>query len=248
MKADSGRRYRAYPTDEQAARLTSWGHTCRWLYNVALEQRRFAWAQRRVSFGTTRQCAELTAARRELDWVADLPAQAGQQVLRHLDQSYRNWWNPAHPAGAPVRKRRGSRLAVPLPGQAVTVRRLNRRWGQVTVPKLGAVKFRWTRPLGGTVRNLVLSSDGRDWHVAFGVATGQPDTPTHPHSGRVVGLDRGVIVAVATSDGDLHDRASLTPGEARRMTALARRAGRQEHHRRESKAKRRGGPGPCAPR
>ncbi|HXP14766.1 MAG TPA: helix-turn-helix domain-containing protein, partial [Actinomycetes bacterium] len=40
MHADSGRRYRAYPTPGQAGRLTGWGHSCRAVWNLALEQRR----------------------------------------------------------------------------------------------------------------------------------------------------------------------------------------------------------------
>ncbi|MFU8855338.1 hypothetical protein ACNAW0_30910, partial [Micromonospora sp. SL1-18] len=85
-----------------------------------------------VTLGVTAQCAYLTQARKDFDWVADLPAQSGQQVLRQLDQAYQNWWNPQHPAGAPTRKRRSARLSVPFPGQAIGVRRLNRRWGAVT--------------------------------------------------------------------------------------------------------------------
>src|SRR5262245_10010885 len=125
MKADTGRRYRAYPDPAQVARLGSWGHTCRWIWNVALEPRVRAWRQRRATLGLTAQCAALTQARKDFDWVADLPAQCGQQVLRHLDQAYRNWWNPRHPASAPTRKRRGGSLAISFTGQAISVRRLS---------------------------------------------------------------------------------------------------------------------------
>ncbi|MFE9648121.1 helix-turn-helix domain-containing protein [Streptomyces sp. NPDC006365] len=34
MKADMGRRYRSYPTADQLKVLTSWGHTCRALWNM----------------------------------------------------------------------------------------------------------------------------------------------------------------------------------------------------------------------
>jgi len=37
-----------------------------------------------------------------MGWMADLPAQSAQQVLRHLDAAYDNWWNPDHPAGPPA--------------------------------------------------------------------------------------------------------------------------------------------------
>ncbi|MFU8855354.1 hypothetical protein ACNAW0_30990, partial [Micromonospora sp. SL1-18] len=35
----------------------------------------------------------------------------------------------------------------------IAVRRLSRRWGEVRLPKFGPVRFRWTRPLGGAIRN-----------------------------------------------------------------------------------------------
>src|SRR6266540_5064719 len=80
-KADDGRRYRLHPTPEQAEVLTGWAHTCRAVWNVALEQRQFAWSQRRHTLRAVEQCAHLTQARAELPWMAELPAQAGQQVL-----------------------------------------------------------------------------------------------------------------------------------------------------------------------
>src|SRR6266511_775867 len=98
MIADAGRRYRAYPTSEQAVRLTEWGHSCRAVWNIALEQRQFAWRQRGATIRAVGQCRALTQARAELPWLADLPAQSAQQVLRQLDRAYDNWWNPEHPA------------------------------------------------------------------------------------------------------------------------------------------------------
>ncbi|MEU5726482.1 transposase [Micromonospora sp. NPDC047738] len=237
VKGDTGRRYRLYPSDEQAGRLASWGHTCRWLYNTALGQRQFAWQQRKTTLGVTAQCAFLTEARKDFDWVADLPAQSGQQVLRQLDQAYRNWWNPQHPAGAPTRKRRSARLSIPFPGQAVHVRRLNRRWGAVTLPKIGEVRFRWSRPLGGAVRNAVVSFDGVAWHIGFGIHTGVTPPEAHARPVTVVGVDRGVKVALAMSDGRMWNRAFTTSGQERGLARLKSKAGRQETARRKRGAK-----------
>ncbi|MFU8855162.1 RNA-guided endonuclease InsQ/TnpB family protein, partial [Micromonospora sp. SL1-18] len=233
VKADTGRRYRLYPTEDQAQRLASWGHTCRWLYNTALEQRQFAWQQRKVTLGVTAQCAHLTEARKDFDWVADLPAQSGQQVLRQIEQAYRNWWDPHHPAGAPTRKRRSGRLSVPFPGQAIAVRRVSRRWGVVRLPKIGEVRFRWSRPLGGAVRNAVVSFDGVAWHVGFGVHIDVKTPEAHAQPATVVGVDRGVKVAVAMSDGRMWNRAFTSPGQERELARLKSKAGRQETARRK---------------
>ena len=48
-KADAGRRYRAYPTPQQADRLAEWSHTCRAVWNLALEQRQYLYRHRGVT-------------------------------------------------------------------------------------------------------------------------------------------------------------------------------------------------------
>lgn len=113
--ADAGRKYRLYPTPQQAERLSKWGHTCRAVWNVALEQRLYVYKQRRKYLRADEQCRYLTQARHDLEWIGDLPSQVPQQVLRHLDQAYENFWNAEHPAGFPRFKKRTSRLAIPLP-------------------------------------------------------------------------------------------------------------------------------------
>lgn len=190
-KADTGRRYRAYPTPQQAGRLTAWGHCCRAVWNLALAQRDHLYRQRGYTLRAVEQCAELTRARSELAWLADLPAQSAQQVLRQLDRAFDNWWNPHHPAGPPTFKKRRNRLVVPFPGQAIKVHTLNRRWAQVRLPKAGWVRFRLSRPLSGTVRNATVSHDGLGWHVSFGVATGTE--PAAPNGLPGCGVDFGLL-------------------------------------------------------
>lgn len=48
----------------------------------------------------------------------------------------------------------------------------------------------------------------------------------HAAPGTAVGIDRGVVVAVATSDGELADREFVTTGERRRTLVLARKLSR----------------------
>jgi putative transposase len=229
MKADAGYRFRLYPTSGQAERLTGWGHTCRAVWNVALEQRQFVHAQRGVTLRAIEQCRQLTRARAELDWLADLPAQAAQQVLRHLDRAYDNWWNPDHHAGPPRFKKRSRAMSVPFPGQSVAVRKVSRRWAQVWVPKLGWVRFRLSRPLGGSLRNATVSRDALGWHVSFGVATGS--RPARPNGLPGCGVDFGVACSafVSTEAGPRLLSSTLTQGEQRRLLGLERRRARQLH-------------------
>jgi putative transposase len=244
MKADMGRRYRLYPTPRQAKRLTGWGHTCRAVWNVALAQRQFGYAQPGTRLRAAGQCRHLTEARAELDWLANLPAQSAQQVLAHLDRADDNWWDPEHPAGPPRFNKRRHGLSVPFPGQAVAVRTLNNRWAQVRPPKLGWVQFRLSRPLGGVVRNATVSRDALGWHVAFGVATGA--RPVAPNGLPGCGVDFGVACSayVSTETAPRLMPPTLTEGERRRLLGLERRKARQV---RWAKPYNRGLFGPAAP-
>lgn len=96
-----GRRYRLHPDRAQEQVLTRWGHAARTLWNIALEQRTYVFEQRGSTLRSQEQSRHLTAARgeSELAWLAELPAQAGQQVLRHLDQAYDNFFKcPSSPS------------------------------------------------------------------------------------------------------------------------------------------------------
>jgi len=107
------------------------------------------------------------------------------------------------------------------------VQRLNRRHARVKLPKLGWVKFRLSRSLDDVVlRSATLTRDGTHWFVSFLVDDGQDTPAAHAVPGTAVGVDRGVVVAIATSDGELLDRRLLTPGEQDRMARLQRQLSR----------------------
>lgn len=225
MTVDAACRYRLYPTETQAVRLTEWGHTCRTVYNLGLEQRDMCrnWKIRGRPT-KVRQCRLLTEARAELDWVKDLPAQSGQQVLANLQTGFERWWDGV--ADCPTRHKRNGRLSVPFPGQAIVVRRLNRRWGVVRLPKLGDVRFRWTRQ-PGTVRNATVTYRAGQWHVSFAVDTDRKLVTPNGKPG--VGVDFGIACSAFASD-ETEPRLmalSLTPGEQCRLVGLERRKARQ---------------------
>jgi putative transposase len=124
-------------------------------------------------------------------------------------------------------KKRSDRLVVPFPGQAVKVRKLNRKWAEVRLPKIGAVRFRLSRPLGGMVRNATVRRDGLGWHVSFGIATGAE--PAAPNGLPGCGVDFGVACSAYVSDetGPRLLPPTLTEGEQRRLLGLERRKARQ---------------------
>ncbi|MFU8855329.1 hypothetical protein ACNAW0_30865, partial [Micromonospora sp. SL1-18] len=85
--------------------------------------------------------------------------------------------------------------------------------------------------------NSVVSFDGVAWHVGFGVHTGVKAPTVHARPDTVVGVDRGVKVALAMSDGRMWHRTFTTCGQERDLARLKSKAGRQETTRRNRGAK-----------
>jgi putative transposase len=82
-------RYRVYPTSEQQARLGRWNDALRFLWNLALEQRKMGLARTDKHYPTAfDQINELTDLRRELPWLADVPRNVCAQLLVELDKGF----------------------------------------------------------------------------------------------------------------------------------------------------------------
>jgi transposase len=203
-----------YPTAEQAATLRRWSGAARFLWNLARDQRR--WFPGR-GIGKVRQCLDLTELRREVEWIADLPAQTGQQVLADLDVAWQRCW--AGLADEPALKRRRNPVGLRFP-QGFEARRLSKHWGAVRLPKLGEVRFRWTRELQGQIKNVVVSGSGDRWNIAFCLEV--KAEVAEPNGGPPIGVDRGVAIAFALSDGQMLDREMWRPKERERLLRLER--------------------------
>ncbi|KAA9377882.1 transposase [Microbispora cellulosiformans] len=225
-------------TAAQVAVLDGQAHTARALWNLLHEYCTF----RQGRLASVKDCdAAIRRARREIDWVGRLPAQAAQAVLRTYRQAWANFFDPAHPAGRPGFKSRSrSRLAVDVPqGRDLNIARLNRRWGAVNLPKVGRVRFRWTRDLPGVTRGgpagritgARLVKDAFGWQIVFRTEAVVAAAPV-VHRGEPVGIDRGVTVALALSDGTTSEHGEwLTSGEKERLRRLEKKSARQRRTR-----------------
>ncbi|WP_326830112.1 transposase [Streptosporangium sp. NBC_01810] len=222
---------------DQVAVLDGQAHTARALWNLLHEYFTF----RQGRFATVKDCdAAIRTARREIDWMGQLPAQAAQAVLRTYRQAWANFFNPDHPAKRPTFKGRlRTRLAVDVPqARDLQIKRVNRRWGAINLPKVGRVRFRWTKDLPGLTRGGAagritgarLVKDAHGWQVVFRTET--LAKPAVAHQGPRVGIDRGITVALALSDGTMREHAPwLRNGEREHLRRLEKKAARQRRTR-----------------
>ncbi|MFF5211154.1 RNA-guided endonuclease InsQ/TnpB family protein [Streptosporangium sp. NPDC000396] len=216
----TGRKYLLDLTPGQAAFAERIGGACRAVWNTALEQRR-TYRRRGAFIGYHEQARQLAQAKSEpgLEWLAEAPGHCLQQTLIDLDQAcamYGTWkvrWK------SKMRTRPSFRFPE---GGKIAVERLNRRWARARLPKLGWVRFRWTRPLGGAVKNAIVMREGQRWYISFLVDDGEQTPARHAKPDSGVGVDRGVVKIVTTSEGRFHHRVFATDREVEHAATLQR--------------------------
>lgn len=225
-------RNRLYPAGEHLPGCVRHCDDARFVWNLAVEQQSWWRPGRGNPPGPAQRQRQLAEARGAEPWLAEGSSSIQQQALRDFDQAMTAFFDKNNPAGKPAfRSKRGVQGFVIRDTKA---RRLNRRWGEVFVPKCGWVRFRWTRSLPeklGMAR-VTLNQFGH-WHVSFPAP--QP-TVARERTGTAVGIDRGVRTALVTSDGQHYRAPRISAQQAARYLSLQRRMARQ--HKKSTKRER----------
>lgn len=200
----AGRKYRLELDFGQRLFAERLGGICRSVWNTGLEQRR-AYRRRGVFIDYAEQCRQLAEAKTDPDcaWLAEAPAQVIQQTLKDLDRACREHGTWKVRWKSKARWRPSFRFPT---AQQIPIERISRRWGRVFLPKFGWVKFHMSRTLGGRVKSATVTRDGRHWFISFLIDDGLSQVSEHARPDRHAGVDRGVITAAVTSDGEFFDR------------------------------------------
>lgn len=199
--------FRLEPTQQQAVLFSQWAGACRFVYNLALEQRR-DWARPGRSFSYIQQQDELPALRAEVDWIRAVPSHALQMAVRALDVAFQRFF--AGISSHPKPRRKGERDSFTIPDPArLKFKRLNKNRGAIKIPKLGWIKLVGYRPLGGQLRSITISRKAGHWYasVAWRADVDNPAPSALPS----VGIDRGIVAFAALSSALPDGRDKINP-------------------------------------
>ena len=146
-----------------------------------------------------------------------------QQALRDYDQAMVNFFAGTH--RRPTWRKAGHDDGFRIVRVSHTdIKRVSRNVGHVRVPKVGWLRFRWSRAVPEGVKSYRITCDraGR-WHIAFAAI---PAPIAAPGTGKVVGLDRGIAISAALSTGELLTVPGLKTTEQTRLLNLQRKLAR----------------------
>jgi putative transposase len=224
-------RIRLYPTPHQGAHLAFMLDVTRQFYNALLEQRRDAYRKRGVSLSARQQYKEITALREGDSRIRGVYRECLDAALHRLELAYRAFFRRVKQGkkpGFPRFKsfRRWEQLEFSHGDRALVFEPNQRR---VRIPGAGWVKNRKGRTVPPYGRAWVVRKNDR-WYACFECE--RAAASVSPRISGVIGIDRGVHVLAATSDGRLFanpcplGRLSTMLGRCQRAVARKKRGGK----------------------
>ncbi|WP_055542395.1 RNA-guided endonuclease InsQ/TnpB family protein [Streptomyces neyagawaensis] len=202
--------FRLYPNAAQQTALARAFGCARVVFNDAVRAREDAREAGQL-FPTAGQLSTrlITEAKRtpERAWLGEVSAVVLQQSLRDAEVAYKNFF--ASLKGT----RKGPKLGAPRFKSRKDARQsirftANARWsitgrGRLNLPKIGAVKVKWSRTLPATPTSVTVVKDAAGRFFASFVIDTDPavDQARMPATDRTIGIDLGLTHFAVLSDG-----------------------------------------------
>ncbi|MEZ2625240.1 RNA-guided endonuclease InsQ/TnpB family protein, partial [Paenalcaligenes hominis] len=169
---------------------------CRFVFNRAL-----AWQKDRYAADSTTKFSYTVLANflpawkkdKETEWLKHAPSQCLQQALKDLERAYKNFF--AKRAAFPRFKKKGQSDRFRYPQGC----KLDQENSRIFLPKLGWVRYRNSREVLGTVKNVTVSHKAGKWFIS--IQTEREVEQPVAQSTSAVGIDMGVARFATLSDG-----------------------------------------------
>lgn len=210
-------KYALMPTGEQQRDMRRFSGACRFVFNkaLALQKERYEHGEKKLGYAGL--CKLLTEWRHGslTPWLKDAPTHPLQQTLKDLERAYANFF--ARRADFPRFKKKGQSdsFRYPDPKQV----KLDQTNGRIFLPKLGWLRYRNSRDVLGTVKNVTVSLSCGKWFMS--IQTEREVEQPIPNGG-AVGIDMGIARFATLSDGTFH-----TPLNSNRRHETALRKAQQ---------------------
>jgi putative transposase len=192
-------KFRLKVSTETSQKLANYAGGCRFVWNkaLALNLDRLNKKQPILWYEELNFWATLWKKSDEYGFLKDLPSQVLQQKLKDLDKAFRDAFDKNQSLKRiPVFKRKGqSSDSIRFPQGFKIEQETNR----IFLPKIGWVKYRNSRKIIGTPKNVTVSRKGKHWYVSVQVE--YEATILEHKSTSAVGIDMGVKRFATLSDG-----------------------------------------------
>lgn len=199
MKRLQAYKFRIEPNGEQQRAMRRIAGTCRFVWNKALALQIASYTRGQKFVNHFDMCKWLPVWKKEPEtlWLKDTPSQLYQVVLKDLARAYKNFFEKR--AAFPTFKKKGASTSFCFP-QGYELDAVNRR---IRFPKLGWLRYRKSRAVEGTIKNIIVSCVANKWYAS--IQTEREVTQPVHLSTSIVGIDLGVTRFATLSDGTVFE-------------------------------------------
>jgi len=188
---------RLYPNKEQQQIISSQIGGARYVYNRALALRKYAYAKFGIKVGKFALINHITKLkkREKTSWLKEIDSQAIQQSIANMDKAYQHFFKGG---GYPkFKSRHHSRQSYQYP------QRVKIEGNKVFLPKVGWVKCKGLRKeFVGKIKTVTVSYEAYQYHASILVDIEDNTLKSCSNPNKAIGLDVGVSLVVADSDGN----------------------------------------------
>ena len=209
-------KFRVYPSEAQRLRLESDFVAARWVYNRGLDMISRAYSERKERLSYVGVGRQLTAFKKRegCAFLRDASSDALNQALRNLDTAFGNFFRnirAGRKPGYPKPKNRYSKQVVRYVfDQRSAGKVADWNAGRLSLPKLGAIKVRWSQDVPAMPKMVTVSKDAAGRYFVS-MAVKEPGKLLPVTTG-AVGVDVGIKTLAVLSDGTTY--ANPKHGEA----------------------------------
>ena len=220
MKRLQAFKFELMPNGEQQRNMRRFAGACRFVFNKALALENENRSAGNKLIGYNKMANHLPVWKVEFPWLKEAPSQALQQTLKDLYLAFDRFFKEkkgglvtapdnrkerkklklagvkmAHP---PVFKKKGqSEAGIRFPQGT----ELDQTTHRVKLPKLGWLRYRCSRDVIGTIKNVTVSSSGGKWYVSLQT---EREVELPVPQGDAVGIDVGIARFATLSDGTVY--------------------------------------------
>lgn len=212
-------KFELMPNGGQARDMGRFAGARRFVFNKALDLQKKTYEAEKKQLSFSQLCKHLVAWKQEFAWLKEAPSQALQQSLKDLDKAWKNFF--AKRAAFPKFKKKGQQESFRFP-QGFKLDQPNSR---VFLPKLGWLRYRNSRDILGTAKNITISQSGGKWFAS--IQTEREVEQPVPTATSAIGIDVGIVRFAAMSDGNFIEPLCSFKKHEKRLAKYQRRMSRK---------------------
>ena len=220
--AEKAYKYRIYPNKKQQELIQKTFGCTRFVYNYYLNKRKEMYENDKTTFTYNMCSKDLTALKKELEWLKEPDKDSLQKALKDLDVAYQKFFKEH--TGYPKFKSKKNRYKSYR--TSCTNNNIRFENKHIRLPKIGLVKVRDKQMPQGRILNATISQESNG-HYYCSLCCADVEFEQLPKTNKNVGIDLGICDFAILSDGIKIENPQFYEQSEKKLARLQRELSRK---------------------